>query len=231
MKTVQYEEMLPHELQSAIKKFSVAYVPVGSLEWHGKHLPYGTDSLIAYGILKRVAQKYGGVVVPPTYWGHMKNWKSGCHPGLAPKLVDQLFTEIFEGLVAVGFKVIIGVTGHGVKEQVASLVKAAEFITKTGHAKAFAMLEVALNEGNPAVGIDHAALWETAFIMALAPKLVQMKRIAKVKLDTDDDMAKAGIWGEDPRIHASKNVGMKAINLMVDAIGKKAKKLLASIDP
>ena len=65
---VQYEEMFPHEFEAALAKFPVAYVPVGSLEWHGRHLPYGNDALKAHGILVRTAHKYGGVVVPPTYW-------------------------------------------------------------------------------------------------------------------------------------------------------------------
>jgi len=44
MKKVQYEEMLPHELEEAIGEFPVAYVPVGSLEWHGRHLALGAES-------------------------------------------------------------------------------------------------------------------------------------------------------------------------------------------
>ena len=41
MKKVRYEEMLPHELEEAIRQFPVAYVPVGSLEWHGRHFSFG----------------------------------------------------------------------------------------------------------------------------------------------------------------------------------------------
>ena len=77
MKKVQYEEMLPHELAVAIEEFPVAYVPVGSLEWHGRHLPLGNDAMKAHAICVCAAQKYGGVVVPPTFWGHMGHW-CGC---------------------------------------------------------------------------------------------------------------------------------------------------------
>jgi len=80
---VKYEEMLPHEFEEALRQFPVAYVPVGSLEWHGRHMALGNDSLKADGILIRTAEKYGGVVVPPTYWGHMNAYdKPCCHPGL-----------------------------------------------------------------------------------------------------------------------------------------------------
>ena len=43
MKKVNYEEMLPHEFEGAIRQFPVAYVPVGSLEWHGRHLALGNE--------------------------------------------------------------------------------------------------------------------------------------------------------------------------------------------
>jgi len=39
----------------------------------------------------------------------------------------------------------------------------------------------------------------------------------------------AGIMGMDPRVHASKGVGEKAIMQMVDKIGQKAQELLASL--
>ena len=69
MKKVQYEEMLPHELEAALAEFPVAYVPVGSLEWHGRHLPLGNDSIKAHAMLVKVAEQFGGVVYPPL-WFH-----------------------------------------------------------------------------------------------------------------------------------------------------------------
>ena len=78
MQKVKYEEMLPHEFLEALQRFPVAYVPVGSLEWHGRHMALGNDSLKAYGILLKTAEKYGGIVVPPTYWGHMKMYDKPC---------------------------------------------------------------------------------------------------------------------------------------------------------
>jgi len=228
---VRYEEMLPHELADAIDRFPVAYVPVGSLEWHGRHLALGNDTLKAHGILVRTAGKYGGVVVPPTYWGHMGAWKFGCHPGLSAEVVDRLYTEIFRGLVTVGFKVVIGVTGHDVKEQVASLTKAAEAISADGSAVGFAMMEGSLNEGDPDVGMDHAAKWETSILMSLRPDLVDMARIRDEDLPPDGWSDEAGIGGLDPRIHASAEVGEKAVEHIVDAIGRKARELLDALCP
>lgn len=228
---VQYEEMLPHELEAAIATFPVAYVPVGSLEWHGRHLALGNDTLKAHGILVRTAQKFGGVVVPPTYWGHMAFWKPGCHPGLSQETVDRLYTEIFTGLVTVGFRVVIGVTGHDVDPQVASLQKAVDAISADGKAAGYAMKEGEDINLEPIGPMDHAALWETSLLMALRPELVDMAQIAEEDLESEEGRKAAGIGGRDPRGKASAELGEMAIAAMVDRIGAKAQELLASLGP
>jgi creatinine amidohydrolase len=228
MRKVQYEEMLPHEFEEAIGQFPVAYVPVGSLEWHGRHLALGNDTLKAYGILQRTAEKYGGVVVPPTYWGHMGHWKPGCHPGLPTETVDALYTAIFRGLVTVGFKVVIGVTGHDVKEQVGSLQKAVDAISADGTAAGFAMMEGFLYD-LPGDEMDHAAHWETSILMYLHPNLVDMDRISNEVLTTEQGVKEAGIWGRDPRTDASRALGEKIVTRIADNIGKKAQELLAGL--
>ena len=228
MKKVKYEEMLPHEFEEALERFPVAYVPVGSLEWHGRHLALGNDTIKSYGILLRTAEKYGGVVVPPTYWGHMGHWKPGCHPGLPRDMVDGLFTAIFNGLVTVGFKVVIGVTGHDVKEQVDSLQKAVDAISADGRASGFAMMEGWLYD-LPGDEMDHAAHWETSILMHLRPELVEMDRIKTEPLATEDDAREAGIWGRDPRTDSSRELGEKIVNRIADNIGRKARELLAGL--
>jgi len=228
-KKVRYENMLPHELEAALKEFPVAYVPVGSLEWHGRHLPLGNDTIKAHGILVKTAEKYGGVVVPGTYWGHMGHWKPGCHPGLSSEVVDKLYIEIFKGLVTVGFKIIIGVTGHDVKEQVSSLQKAVDAIKEDGTTTGFAMMEGTLNAEDADIGMDHAAKWETSYLMVLHPELVEMDKIADEDLESQEGRKEAGIGGLDPRVHASCEVGEKAITKMVDTIGIKAQELLSGL--
>ena len=228
MKKIKYEEMLPHEFEAAVQQFPVAYVPIGSLEWHGRHLALGNDTLKAYGILQITAEKYGGVVVPPTYWGHMRYWKPGCHPGLPPDVVDALFTNIFKGLVTVGFKVVIGVTGHDVKEQVDSLQKAVDAISRDGTATGFAMMEGTLYD-SPGDEMDHAGHWETSILMYLRPELVDMQMIKDEILTTEDGTMEAGIHGRDPRTDASRELGQKIVNRIADNIGKKAQELLAAL--
>jgi hypothetical protein len=65
--------------------------------------------------------------------------------------------------------------------------------------------------------------------MVIRPDLVEMERIQHEDLEGNAGRREAGIGGLDPRIHASKAVGEKAIGFMVDKIGQKAQELLASL--
>jgi len=229
MQKVKYEEMLPHEFLEELQRFPVAYVPVGSLEWHGRHMALGNDSLKAYGILLITAEKFGGIVVPPTYWGHMNIYDKPCsHPGIPSETVDSLFKAIFQGLVVAGFKVVIGVTGHDVDEQLKSLKKAADSISVDGKAIGFAMKEGDLYdlEGEK---MDHAGYWETSILMYLRPELLDLDRIKDEDLTTEEGHRRAGILGRDPRTDASMELGKFFVSRMADNIGKKAVELLAKV--
>ncbi len=52
---VEYELMRPAEVVAARERCPVAFVPIGPLEWHGPHLPMGTDGLHAHHVAVRVA--------------------------------------------------------------------------------------------------------------------------------------------------------------------------------
>ena len=224
----RYEEMLPHELEERVAQFPVAYCPFGSLEWHGRHLPLGNDTLKAYHLLLLTAKRYGGVVVPPTYWGILGKWKDWTMPDFGQDLVDRLYTGIFEGLVDVGFRVVIGVTGHDVDPQKAAIEKGVAAIRASGKAAGLAMMEgdwYDLTDDR----MDHAAHWETSLLMYLRPELVDMSRIAGEDLETQEGSREAGIYGKDPRQFASRELGEKIATGIVDSIGRRAQELLASL--
>ena len=82
MTEVRYERLHPAELRAAVERAPLAFLPVGTLEFHGEHLPFGVDSFEAHGLCLRAAELAGGVVLPPVYLA------SGC--------LDLPFTLSFE---------------------------------------------------------------------------------------------------------------------------------------
>lgn len=68
-KKVKYTEMFPSEFEEAINKTPIAYLPLGTLEWHGEHLPLGTDLIESEALMIEIAKKCGGIVLPPLFLG------------------------------------------------------------------------------------------------------------------------------------------------------------------
>ena len=66
-RTVQFELLHPDELAQVIAETPVAYVPCGSLEWHGRHLPLGCDAMRGQKECVEAAKRTGGVVLPAHY--------------------------------------------------------------------------------------------------------------------------------------------------------------------
>ncbi len=44
--SVFYAELTPTAFRERIAQAPIAYLPLGTLEWHGEHLPLGTDGVI-----------------------------------------------------------------------------------------------------------------------------------------------------------------------------------------
>ncbi len=99
-KKVRYEELLPHEMEEIMKDKPIAYLPFGTLEWHGLHLALGNDAVKACELCLLMAEKAGGVVVPATYWaigGMPHPWTTR----LDAQLIERLFYAIFEQMAHV----------------------------------------------------------------------------------------------------------------------------------
>jgi creatinine amidohydrolase len=69
MHKVHYAELLPHEFRARIARCPVAYLPLGTLEWHGEHAALGTDAILSSGLFERAARQWGGIVLPPLFLG------------------------------------------------------------------------------------------------------------------------------------------------------------------
>jgi creatinine amidohydrolase len=69
VRRVEYELMTPAEVVANRERCPVIFVPISPIEWHGPHLPLGTDGLHAHHIAVRAARAFGGVVFPTVYAG------------------------------------------------------------------------------------------------------------------------------------------------------------------
>jgi len=209
--------MRPGQLEAAARAFPVVYVPFGLIEWHGRQLPLGNDALKAHAFLVKTAEQFGGVVYPPVFF----------HEGFDQAILVPVVTRLFERLKRTGFRVIIGVSGHNVGEQIEMIDKALAPVTADGTVAGMGMWEVTLSQCEES-DTDHAAKWETSNMMYFYPHLVDMTELGDQPF-TLDMSPPHGIGGLDPREHASAAVGERNVELASAAIGAKAKELLASL--
>ena len=72
MEEVRFDRMVPSIVVARRTKCNLAYLPVGTLEWHGPHMPFGTDCFTVTYIAEEAARRYGGVVFPPITYGDVR---------------------------------------------------------------------------------------------------------------------------------------------------------------
>lgn len=225
---MHYEELLPAEFNEILQTTPVAYLPWGALEWHGHHMALGNDGLKAHGILSRIADEAGGVVLPPVWCGFdtLKLDSHGQFPltlEFRRQTVMQLLTEYLEQLSDIGFKLVVVLSGHYGPPHIAALVEAANLFTiwrKERQTRVWIIPEYDLVTDLNYRG-DHAAKWETAILMYLRPDLVDISRL-------DDSTAgeNGGILGEDPRSSATPELGAYIVSAIVQRLANRVQKYL-----
>src|SRR4030095_4038544 len=67
--SVKYFELRPAEFRKRLQEKALAYLPLGTLEWHGEHLPLGADAIQSEALMIEAARRFGGIVLPPIFLG------------------------------------------------------------------------------------------------------------------------------------------------------------------
>jgi creatinine amidohydrolase len=172
MRTTRFELLRPDEIIEERKRIPVVYFSLGPLEWHSRHLPFGTDPLHAEAVAHGAAKETGGVVLPTFYWGSemersrqmLKNigfkgdeWIVGMDfpansmpslyiPEDAFSIAVRAYLKL---LVAQGYKLIVIVNGHGGENHLRVLRNLANEFTATTGCKVICTL-VAPSSGDEA---------------------------------------------------------------------------------
>jgi creatinine amidohydrolase len=107
--------MCPEALRDALRRQLPVLIPFGAIEYHGEHLPLGTDTLLAEGFCRRIAEQTECVIAPPIPFAPTLHWAGGEADGdidfpseaLIP-YIDALLTA----LIHTGFRRIYMMIGH-----------------------------------------------------------------------------------------------------------------------
>jgi len=181
MTEVRIEKMRPDQLDAACAKHPIAYIPLGALEFHGRHLPVGLDSLKAHDLACHAARACGGVVVPPLF--HGQGGGHGEFPWswmIEKQTLVEIVLSTLQGLERSGIDLVIIVCGHYPNIDIADDLLAA-YKAAGGTATVELLRESdAFPEDAPIQG-DHASQCETSLMLAVDETTVDMSALAQNK--------------------------------------------------
>lgn len=224
-----YIELCPKEFRERIKECPVAYLPLGTLEWHGPHNPLGADGIQSEGFFERFANEYGGIVLPKLFLGPDRkkivdgieyygiDYSNNDDPVIAyddcqlsgsayyvdDELFEMILMNIAKQLVRAGFKILVA-HGHGPSTFAFKRLK--DKFKDTYGLDTLTLFDLDI-EDELKFQNDHAAANETSIMMALRKDLVHMEY-------NDEEVMKA-VYGKDPRIFASEKLGNEIIDINI----------------
>jgi creatinine amidohydrolase len=185
---VHFERLRPAALREELVRCPLVFLPVAPLEYHGPHLPVGTDPINATQCALATCRRLGkGVVMPTLYWGTERErpgwlleslgfdkgewivgmdfptatWKSHYYPEHVFALVVASQVEM---LIAQGYKIIVIVNGHGAMNQQETLDRLAGHYSHTTDAAVVWRLSFGQEMLEKKL-VGHADLYETSLMM------------------------------------------------------------------
>jgi creatinine amidohydrolase len=208
---VRYDELLPHEFRKRLAERPIAYLPLGTLEWHGEHLPLGSDAMQSEGLMVQCARRFGGIVMPPIHLGpdRAKPTDDGkmlvgmdyAESTTPPRQLDGscywvpagfhllMVDAILAQLKRAGFRAVFA-DGHGPSRS--SWVENLPERQARFGLKLFGVTREIGRQWKSQV--DHAARNETSLMMHLRPDLVDLSQLPSSRATWPQ-----GVGGADPR--------------------------------
>ena len=216
-----YAFVAPDELTRGLAKAPVAFVPVGALEYHGPHLPFGVDMLTAEGLCQRTAAVTGGVVLPSLFvsTGVLPLPNSVTFP---IETVRMVIRAVLEELADGGFRVIVVFSGHGALDHLHVLREECERLMQARpEIRALTTMWNELTADLEGDIHDHGAKVETSYMMELWPGTVHLDR-----LSDQPEAEHVGVYAANPRFTASREWGRVLSARVVEALSERVGEML-----
>jgi len=230
--------LMGHEY--SVKQYNKAVLAVGSTEYHGEHLPYGTDTLVAEYLANEVAKRSDGLLVLPSISIGMSAHYSSfpISISLNTETLMHILKDVFDSLRKHNVNRLLIVNGH---DGNIPAIDAVSREYRVSHPEfKIAVLEAwwvvagkLVPEGTFEVwdGLGHAGEGETSMMLHVDPSLVDLTRAKGVVPDlpshvevkwTFDELTPYGATGDPSKATPEKGKLMAEalVNLLVEFIKK-----------
>ncbi|WP_224982295.1 creatininase family protein [Geomonas agri] len=212
------EDITMDEFARGLEVCKTVYIPFGSVEEHGSHLPLSTDTIEAYEVGKRAAERIPLFVAPPVNYGCCRS--TARHPGtvsISTSTLKALLKDIVRSLHAQGLINFVVLTGHAGGSHRMALQDAGEELIQELHEINMAVVteyELAKESGAHLIetrGDAHAGEIETSRIMHSHPQLVKGLAAAEypnfpvgILVRDKRSFWPGGVWGDPGKASAEK---------------------------
>jgi creatinine amidohydrolase len=176
---------------AAVKAGTPLVLPLGSLEQHGPHLPFDTDTVCVQAVADNGADGAGAIALPALTYGAPSRPRSGGGPGfpLGAEIPFGTYYDVVRGilvnLLSRGARNLLVLTWH--TENAPVIYEAAREAASIAHAEnakivaldspgsliARETAQKAYVDGPVPGEFEHAGLIETSVMLALAPDRVR----------------------------------------------------------
>ncbi len=227
---MQIEEITMEEFEEGLKATRTMVIPFGTVEEHGRHLPLGTDTLIAAEVLRLVLKKRRFFLFPPVPFGVCTSTR--LHPGtisITAGTLRRLTLDIVRDSYRKGIRNFILLSGHGGGIHMNALREVAETLVeelqglRIAVVSPYELLRKELTEIAETENDSHAGEIETSLLLALRPELVKGSSPEEYPAFPKPLVVKdklrywpGGVWGNPGK--ASRRKGERVIELVVERI-------------
>ncbi|HIH01514.1 TPA: creatininase family protein [Thermoplasmata archaeon] len=181
-KTRSIDEMTSPEFAREVKRDPLVILPFGSVEEHGSHLPLGTDSMQCEEVVRRIAERFDALVLPPIRYGECRTTRN--FPGtitLRSETVQSLAFDIVSELARHGVKKVLVLSGHAGSGHMAAIrlgVQRAVEVSPAVKAMVLSDYDIAYDLAGKEFPRDdgHAGQIETSRMLGIRPDLVGRSR-------------------------------------------------------
>ena len=226
------EEMTMPEFVSGLEKTRTVFIPFGSTEEHGPHLPLSTDTLHAVEVGRKLSRRRPIFVAPPIPYGVCRS--TSRHPGtisVGTGTLRALVIDIVTSLYRQGLRNFILLTGHAGGTHTATLTDAGEELLERFSDLRIAVLTefmLAAREGRGLIETpddSHAGEIETSRIMHSHPQLVRGEAEKEypdfpmgILVRDKRKFWPGGVWGDPTKASAEKGRALE--ELVVNALDR-----------
>ncbi|MGD0089231.1 MAG: creatininase family protein [Planctomycetota bacterium] len=197
---VQAQFLRPEQILAIRQRTSLAFLPLGPLEWHGPHLPLGVDPLRAEMAAVELARVMGGVALPTLYMGTERERAPAMlrrigfkgdeyvvgmdFPACSLRSLycsEELFGLVLRGWLDLihrswGFRRIVIVNGHGGENHLAVINRLRLEYEAGGEVRVATVLPVL---GFPHGDCGHATREETETLMVRYPECTDLSTLPR----------------------------------------------------